>query len=86
MSRKSLPEYEFICKSHDEQLHFINPQDDMIEKTEQVIIIGPILVILIMTNHVLKTNPSRKYRYIHVSGKPVAKTFSLSMCHILHEH
>ena len=25
--------YIFYCKCHDEQFHFINPQDDMIEKT-----------------------------------------------------
>ena len=39
MFRKSQPEYEFYCKFHGKQFHFINPQDDMIEKTEQVVII-----------------------------------------------
>ena len=36
---------EFYCKCHDEQFHFINPQDDMIEKTLQVVIIRRIQVI-----------------------------------------
>ena len=38
MFRKSPPEDKFNCKCHDEQFHS-NPQDDMIEKTEQVVII-----------------------------------------------
>ena len=33
MFRESQPEYKFYCKCHDEQFHFINPQDDMLEKT-----------------------------------------------------
>ena len=36
---KSQPEYKFYCKCHDEQFHFSNPQDDMIEKAGQVAII-----------------------------------------------
>ena len=70
---KSQPEYKFHCKSHDEQFHFSNPQDDMIEKTGQVVIIRHIQVILVVTIHVLKTNPSRKYWQFHVSDNPVVK-------------
>ena len=36
---------ECYCKCHDEQFHFSNPQDDIIEKTEQVVIIRLIQVI-----------------------------------------
>ena len=36
---KSQPEYEFYCKCHNEQFHFSNPLDDMIEKTEHVVIL-----------------------------------------------
>ena len=42
---KSQPEYKVYCKCHDEQFHFSNLQDDMIEKTEQVVIIRRIQVI-----------------------------------------
>ena len=31
--------YKFYCKCHDEQFHYSNPHDDMIEKTKQVVII-----------------------------------------------
>ena len=38
---KSQPEYKFYCKCHDKQFHFSNPQDDVIEKIEQVVITMP---------------------------------------------
>ena len=43
---KLQPECKFYCKCHDEQLHLINPKDDMIEKTGKVLIIRRIQVIL----------------------------------------
>ena len=42
---KSQPEYKFYFKCHDEQFHFSNPQDDMIERTGQVVVIRRIQVI-----------------------------------------
>ena len=42
---KSQPKYKFYCKCHEKKFQFSNPQDDMIEKIEQVVIIRRIQVI-----------------------------------------
>ena len=50
----------------------------MIGKIGQVVTIRRILVILVLTIHVLKANPSRKYLHIHVGDNPVVKTLYIN--------